>query len=220
MMKDSYLANGVGVARVSALFDVARELWAAAPWNVILTGDSLVRVSCASLGLEDGVVSVVGQHREMFGFILFPEGLDAYARFETDARQGRVSSQTQVSLAYVSRRDLSVHLRREVQKFRWPLPAEGLYPLVTTVDGRGPRPATSAEVDRIEAVARALSELVRIEPRLRDVTFGIGSCEHTLDVSTSSGRREVRVSAPCIAPAVDEAVFVVSGKVEPSRVGR
>jgi hypothetical protein len=130
-----------------------------------------------------------------------------------------VPSQNHVSLAYVSRSDLSVHLRREVQKFRWPLPAEGLYPLVTTVDGRGPRPASSVEVDTIEAIARSLSELVRIEPRLQDVTFGIGSFEHTLDVSTFSGRRELRVSAPCIAPPEDEAVLVRSRRVASSRDG-
>jgi hypothetical protein len=202
-MKDSYLANGVRVAQVAALFDVACDLWAAAPWNLILTDDSLVRVSCASLDLKDAVISVIGQHRQMFGFVLFPGGLDAYAQFEKVARQGTVSTQTQVSLTYVPGRDLSVHLRREVQRFGWPLPAEGLHPLVTTVDRRGPRPASSAEIDKIEAIASGLVELVRIEPRLQDVTFGIGSFEHTLDVSTFSGRHELQVSAPCI-PTVDD----------------
>ena len=219
-MKDSYLANGVTVAQVAALFDVARELWAAAPWNVILTDDALIRVSCASLDLEDAVISVIGQHREMFGFVLFPEGLDAYTQFEKAARQGMVPMQTQVSLTYVNLRDLSVHLRREVQKFRWP-PVEGLYALVTTVDRNGPRPASSAEVVRVEAIASALSELVRIEPCLQDVTFGIGSFEHTLEVSTFSGRRELRVSAPCIplSDGDDELVFVRSARTKSSRDG-
>ena len=203
-MKDSYLANGVKIAQVAALFDVARALWTAAPWNVILTDDSLVRVSCASLDLKDAVISVIGQHREMFGFLLFPEGLDAHTQFEKVARRGMVPTQTHLSLTYVNGRDLCVHLRREVQRFRWPLPADGLYPLVTAVDRRGPRPASSAQVEKIEAIASALFELVRVEPRLQDVTFGIGSFEHTLDVSTFSGRRAVQVSAPCIPPPDDE----------------
>lgn len=220
-VKDSYLANGVQVAQVAALFEAARELWAAAPWNVILTDDSLLRVSCASLELKDAVISVIGQHREMFGFILFPEGLDAFTQFEKAARQGLAPMQTQVSLAFVARRDLSVHLRREVQKFRWPLPAEGLYPLATTVDRRGPRPASSAEVDRLEAIASMLIELVRIEPRLHDATFGTDSFEHTLDVSTFSGRRELQVSAPCIPPPDDgdEIVLVRRGSTKSSHDG-
>jgi hypothetical protein len=207
-MKDSYLANGVTVAQVAALFEVARELWAAAPWNVILSDDSLLRVSCASLALEDAVVSVIGQRREMFGFILFPEGLAAYTRFEKAARQGMTPAQAHVSLAFVSRRDLSVRLRREVQKFRWPLPAAGLYPLATTVDLRGPRPSSAAEVERIEAIAAALVELVRVEPNLRDATFGTNSFDRTLEVSALSGRRELRVSAPCIPAPDDDDVLV------------
>lgn len=210
VMKDSYFANGVTVAQVAALFDVARELWAAAPWSVILTDDSLLRVSCASLALEDAVVSVIGQRREMFGFMLFPEGLDAYARFEKAARGGMTPTQTHVSLAFVSRRDLSVHLRREVETFRWPLPAAGLYPLATTVDRRGPWPSSAAEVEWIEVIAAALVELVRVEPNLRDATFGTGSFDRTLEVSAFSGRRQVQVSAPCIPPPDDddELVFV------------
>jgi hypothetical protein len=220
-VKDSYLANGVQVAQAAALFRAARELWAAAPWNVILTGDSLVRVSCASLGLKDAVISVIGQHREMFGFVLFPEGLEAYTQFEKAARQGLAPMQTQVSLAFVASRDLSVHLRREVQKFRWPLPAEGIYPLATTVDRRAPRAASSGEVDRLEAIAGALVELVRIEPRLGDATFGTDSFERALDVSTFSGRRELQISAPCIPPPDDddEVVFVRPGSSKSSQAG-
>lgn len=209
-MKDSYLANGVTIAQVASLFGIARELWTAAPWGVILTDDSLLRVSCASLALEDAVVSVIGQRRQMFGFMLFPDGLDAYARFEKAARQGMTPMQAHTSLAFVSRRELSVHLRREVQKFRWPLPADGLYPLATTVDHRGPRQPSVDEVERIEAVARALVELVRIEPNLRDATFGTSSFDRALEVSVFGGRRDLRVSAPCIPPADDddEIVFV------------
>jgi hypothetical protein len=213
-MKDSYLANGVKVAQVAALFDVARGLWEAAPWDVILTDDSLLRLSSASLGLKDAVVSVIGQHREMFGFLMFPEGLDAHSQFETAARRGTVPTQTHVSLAYVGRHDLSVHLRREVQKFRWPLPAEGVYPLVTRADRRGPRPATAADMDKIEAIASALCELIRIEPHLRDATFGIGSFEHELDVSTFSGRHVLRISAPCVPLPDDDDALVF---VRPSR---
>jgi hypothetical protein len=212
-MKDSYLANGVKVAQVAALFDIARELWKAAPWNVILTDDSLLRLSSASLDLQDAVVSVIGQHREMFGFLMFPEGLDAHSQFEKAALRGVVPTQTHVSLAYVGRHDLSVHLRREAQKFRWPLPAPGIYPLVTRADRRGPRPATAADVEQIEAIARALCELIRIEPRIQDATFGIGSFEHELDVSTSSGRHVLRISAPCIPPFCDDALPFV----QPSR---
>jgi hypothetical protein len=61
------------------------------------------------------VVSVIGQRREMFGFLMFPEGLDAHRQFEQAALRGTVPTQTHVSLAYVRRHELSVHLRREVQ---------------------------------------------------------------------------------------------------------
>jgi hypothetical protein len=223
-MKDSYLANGVTVAQVVALFDVARRLWAAAPWNVILSDDSLVRVSCDSLSLKDGVISVVGQRREMFGFLLFPGGLDAHVQFEKAARAGFVPTQSQTSLTYVSPSDLSVHLRREVQKFPWAKPVDGLYPLVTTVAQRGPRPPTSAELETIEAVASGLVELVRIEPHLRDATFGIGSFDHTLRVNTRSGPRELQLRAPCVPPPDDEEdeelVFVRPRTSESSRTAR
>jgi hypothetical protein len=108
-----------------------------------------------------------------------------------------------------------------VQKFRWPLPAEGLYPLATTVDHRGPRPASSVEVDRLEAIARALVELVRIERRLQDATFGTSSFERTLEVNAFSGRRELQVSAPCIPPSDgdDELVFVWAARTKASREG-
>lgn len=220
-MKDSYLANGVGVAQVAAIFDVARELWAAAPWDVILSDDSLIRISCASLDLDDAVISVIGQRREMFGFLLFPGGLDAQIRFEKAARRGRAPTQAQTSLGYVPRRDISTRLRREVQQFRWPLPAEGLFPLVTSVAGGRPRPPSLTEIQRTEAVARALVELVRIEPRLGDVTFGIGSFEHALDVATHSGPRQLRLSAPCVPPPDDddEIVFVEATRTGASRQG-
>jgi len=203
-VKDSYLAQGVTAAQAGSLFNTARELWAAAPWNIILSADSLIRVSCVSLALDNAVISVVGQHREMFGFLLFPAGLDAYAEFEKTSGRGIPPKQPFVSFAFVSRHDLSVHLRREVEKFGWPLVTESLYPLVTTVDARGPRQASSSEVDRVEAVASALCELVRTEPNLEGVTFGIGSFEHTLEVTTATGRHELRLSAPCIPPADDD----------------
>lgn len=218
-MKDSYLANGVRIGQAAAIFDVARELWAAAPWDVILSEDSLIRISCASLDLEDAVMSVIGQHRQMFGFLLFPGGLDAQIQFEQAARRGRAPTQAHTSLAYVPRRDLSTRLRREVEKFRWPLPAKGLFPLVTSVAGSGPRPPSLTDVQRIEAVAHALVDLVRIEPRLRDATFGIGSFEHTLDVTTHSGPRQLRLSAPCVPPPDDddEIVFVEAPRTGASR---
>jgi hypothetical protein len=74
----------------------------------------------------------------------------------------------------------------------------------TTVGGRGPRSGSAAELNQIEVVAMALVELVRIEPNLGDVTFGIGSFEHTLDVTIYSGKHRLRVSAPCIPPPGDD----------------
>ncbi|MEZ4447429.1 MAG: hypothetical protein R3B72_50600 [Polyangiaceae bacterium] len=157
-------------------------------------------------------MSVVGQHRTIFGFLLFPGGLDAFVEFERAARRHSAPKATQLSLCFITRRELSVRLRREAQKFRWPLPTEDRYPVFTTADRRGARPPTADELNKIEAVARALTQLVQIEPNLQNVTFGIGSMRHTLDVSTVAGSHQLHISAPCMPEPEDDLVFVETGR--------
>lgn len=62
-----------------------------------------------------------------------------------------------------------------------------------------------ADEEKIEAIASALCELVRIEPRLRDAIFGAGSFERELEVSTFSGPHVLRF-APCVPPPDDDAL--------------
>lgn len=201
----SYLGAGIDRERIKALFHAAAVLWHAAPWDVILSDECLIRISSDSLGLRDAVVSVVGQHRTMFGFILFPGGVDDFATFVRNAgsvqRGMRPRAPSHLSLNYLEGRELPASSRREIAARHWEIAAPGAYPMPAAVDGDPlGRMATPDELVTIECVALALADLVAKEPQLSDATFGVGSFERAIVVDAHGGSVTLSASAPCVPP--------------------
>jgi hypothetical protein len=207
-MGDRYLTPGIEPKDMERAFRAAARLYRAAPWDVILTADSLLSVSSDGLGLRGAAVSIVGQHRTAFGFSLFPGGVDAYSAFERAAanveRGGTPTGPGYVSLLFVAPEDLARPMRNEITQHGWEIAGPSAYPLFQACDGHPlGRWPTRDELERLEAVALALAELVDVEPRLADATFGADSFDRAIEVETFRGSRSVRVVAPNVPPPLD-----------------
>jgi hypothetical protein len=206
-MHDLYLTRGTTPARLASLFRSAERLWRAAPWRIMLADDCLISVHSDALELNDAVISVVGQHRSIFGFMVFPGGVRDFSEFERRAATGRMAvlgSPPNISLTFVERSEMSPRARREVELHRWALPASSIYPVFTACNRFDVRGAPPHELSILEAVALGLAELVDVEPQLSDATFGLSSFDRTIGVATHDGERSIRFRAPCVPPPLDD----------------
>ena len=202
-MNDLYLVRGVTPEPMAAAFLAAGALWRAAPWRIVMTDDSLISVTSPELGLRDAVVSIVGQHRSIFGFMLFPGGVGDFGEFERRAAThgiGALGSPPLLSLTFVHRDEISSRARRETERHGWPLPDPSKYPLFGSLDGFTNRGASPTELATLEAVALGLVKLVADEPNLEGATFGTSSFDRTFAVTTHGGGRSLQFRAPCVPP--------------------
>ncbi|MEO6950462.1 MAG: SEC-C domain-containing protein [Polyangia bacterium] len=81
---------------MTTLFEAAAELYRAAPWKTLRNGDVLV-VDCAALGLVDARVSVMGNAKDQYGFLLFDDEHDLdlfieYASVAVDAPRTKLTT--------------------------------------------------------------------------------------------------------------------------------
>ena len=194
---------------MTRLFSAAAQLFRAQPWNVTVDERSVLSITAPELGVNDGVLAVMGQKGERVGFLVFSE-LDAFAKYlegALEALEGRGDPSREpprvgahLLLDFSEGREVAPERRKEIAAERLEVASPSAYPSFASVDddlmARAPDPREAAV---LEAAARALAELVA---RGADVAaLSGGSVSRTFDVMTAPGPVHVTLKYP--HPALD-----------------
>jgi hypothetical protein len=174
---ESYLAPGIDTATIEKLFAASARLYQAQPWAHI-PGDACIGVDCEALEIKNGLLAVVGQMGQSFGFAIFPDQ-EAFAALQLLGESGRGKAPPQIMFNYDKRDELPRALTDEVRTHRWKLAGPAAYPSVMRLDGKGgARPLTAPELAGISAVASALATLVERTPELHKAWRDMASIGH------------------------------------------
>ncbi len=198
--EQSYLSPDVTPAAIAAFFRAAAALFRAAPWKTVPGDQSLFSVSVGQLGVRNVALSVIGQMGQSRGFILFP-GLDdfeAYLKAADAILHGdEPTMPPHFVLNFDRRADLSAALRKEIAKHHWEVAGAEAYPWLVAVDeDLVARPPTAHEVTLAEAIALALTKLLKEKKALLAAWTGGEPIARTLRVATHLGDVEVTLCAP------------------------
>ncbi len=157
-------------------------------------------ITIEKLGVHWAALSIIGQMGESFGFILFSrlDDFDAYVA-AADAIQRGVQPEMppHFALNFDRGADLSPALRKEIAQHGWEVAGADAFPWLVAVDeDLVARPPTSDEVTIAEAVALALTTVLREEKTLARAWDGGPPVTRALTVQTYAGEIEVALRAP------------------------
>ncbi len=195
-----YLQRGAIPADLVAwLFRAAAELWTIAPWR-FATDDQVLALDVPSLEVAGACVSIIGNHRESFGFLVF-ESFDAYEAFTSQVPDdgGPPLDLTLrgclAALDYARSGDLSSVRRREIKQHGWRVAARAAHPrLICAGDDGIPREETSGDVRLIAACAEALAVFCQRHEAAFEIEPDRPIVE-TLEVHAPDGPMTVRLAA-------------------------
>lgn len=193
--EQSYLAYSVAPAAMTAFFRASAEFFRAAPWKVVPSDRCILSVSIEQLGVNNAVLSVMGQLEESPGLVLFSnvEDFAAYADAEVAVARGECPKMPpRFTLSFESEEDLSVALRKEIAEHHWEVAGTRGYPTLTVTDeDLVSRAATPTEVTIAEALALALPRLLEEKELLLAAWSGGEAVARKLSVATHAGATEV-----------------------------
>lgn len=194
--EQSYLAGGVEVSAMEALFDATADLYDAAPWQTITSDQHLLSITSEELGLKHAVLSIVGQLGKNRGLVLF----GSYADFQRYLSAGDALARGELAgmpahftLSFERGSELSPTLRKQILSHGWRVAGTDAYPWMLVLDeDLVARLPTTAEVTVAEVIARALPQLLlldRAKPELAAAWSGGKPVSRTLRIATRAGRR-------------------------------
>jgi len=198
--EQSYLDSDVGPDAVAAFFRAAAALYRAKPWKVVPDDTSILALTIEKLGIENAVVSVIGQMGQSHGVIMFRSlddfhaflgAADAVERGETPAMPPHFS------LNFERGADMTAALRKEIALHRWEVACPEAYPWLVAVDeDLVARPPTAKEVALGEALALALTHMVGEKEALAAAFADGEPMIRKLSPRTHAGEIEVALRAP------------------------
>jgi hypothetical protein len=198
--EQSYLDSDVGPDAVGAFFRAAAALYRAKPWKVVPDDTSILALTIEKLGVENAVVSVIGQMGRSHGVIVFRshddfetflDAADAVERGETPAMPPHFS------INFERGADMTAALRKEVAQHRWEVAGPRAFPWLVAVDEDVvARPPTANEVTLGEALSLALAQVVAEKEALAAAFAGGEPMIRTLSTRTHAGEIDVALRAP------------------------
>jgi len=194
--------GGGGVADttdvVAEFYAAAADLFEAAPWK-LFPSDYPLLVQAPDLDLFDAVLVVIGQDKDVLGWVLLPD-LDDFAEFtkisETAARglKPRIPPHTMVN--FQRRAEHPPALVRESRRRGWRIAGRHAYPmLVVASEGGEPTALIDAQYRTAEALCLALCAVSAAQAST-DTPWSAGAPLNVrIELPTSAGALEVRLSS-------------------------
>ena len=159
----SYLDSGADPAAVGEMFKAAAGLFRAAPWNSIPHDQCLIGISIPSLGIEDGVVSIVGKMQQNYGFLFFSTLVEhEHYLLASDCLQRGLEADmpSYIALTYEAGADIQPALRKEIAGHGWEVADTSAYPELFIADvARSIRPMSPRDITLITLLCGTLPEL-------------------------------------------------------------
>jgi hypothetical protein len=200
-MDHSYLTSGIEADALASLFRAAASLFRAQPWSVVPHAEDIFSVTIEALDVRDAAVSIVGQMGNDRGFLVFAnaEDFDAYVDVCVAVMDGAELSSIPPHFALNFDRDADVSpaLRKEFADQRWEIAGPDAYPSLVAFDADTiARLPTAREQTILEAIARALTEVVTEKDELAHAWTGDAAFSRTLTVATHAGPIAITLRAP------------------------
>jgi hypothetical protein len=198
--EQSYLDSDVGPDAVGAFFRAAAALYRAKPWKVVPDDTSILALTIEKLGVENAVVSVIGQMGRSHGVIVF-RSHDDFEAF-LDAADAVECGETPAmpphfSINFERGADMTAALRKEIAQHRWEVAGPRAFPWLVAVDEDVvARPPTANEVTLGEALSLALAQVVAEKEALAAAFAGGEPMIRTLSTRTHAGEIDVALRAP------------------------
>lgn len=209
----SFLDGGASPDAVASFFRAAARLYRAKPWKVVPADQNVIGVTIPALGIEGGVISIIGQMGQSFGLVYFSshDDFDAYVDAADAVEQGedcRVPSHLAINFERAA--DLPRALRREATKHGWEVAEPSAYPCIAAIDeDLVGVPPTASHVAITEALSLAVAEIVEKDRRALVAALAGGApLRRVLQVKAHDGVIEVVAVAPAEGGVVrDEIPF-------------
>jgi hypothetical protein len=157
----AYLEQGLSEQVVKEFYRGTKELYGAAPWRK-LPPDLPIEIDIPSMGIDSGVVTVIGQSRESFGYIHFQclADFQGYVRMATKLGRGEepVSTPAHVALNFDPTSEVAPALRREQLDHGWEVPKKNVFPQLYLVDEDFvSAPPDNQDLERATVISKALA---------------------------------------------------------------
>lgn len=196
---ETYFGPGLDAVRLGAFFRGAARFARAAPWNVV-SAYTLIGVSSNALGVNEGVLAVLGKQTDIRSLVYFPD-FAAYERNlrSIDASRGEEPRMThQIILDLERAAEVPPSMRQEVVRHQWEVASPDAYPWVRVVDDDGEvRPGLPADLERMQVLGAAIGDLFQRNTSIAQQLAAGEVITHTCSVPLSDGRPvEVTLTIP------------------------
>ena len=175
VLHDSYVSDEFTVAAVHEFFVASQRMFRAAPWSVVPEFAAVLAVNCASLGLHDAVVAVVGPPAASYGTMVFAS-VEDFANYRRAARAMADLTAANDAMSTMPARfgsefrpgaAISVRMLHEIKTHGWPIAGPVAFPIITAMAAGGVARATTArDVQLLTALHHAIADVINAEPRL------------------------------------------------------
>ena len=160
---ETYLASGADPSVVGEMFKAAAGLYRAAPWNTIPHDQCLIGISIPDLGIEDGVLVIVGKMQQNCGFLFFSTLVEhEHYLLASDYLQRGLEADmpSYIALTYEAGADIKPALRKQIAGQGWEVADTSAYPEVFIADvARAIRPMSPRDIRLITLLCGTLPEL-------------------------------------------------------------
>lgn len=196
----TYLSLGLPPETIASFFTAAEKLYRAKPWQYVPNDMCIIGVTIKSLGIHDAVVTIIGQQKESYGFILFDSisDYDTYIVGADCISMGLPAEiPAHIALNFVPGAELGQSQRKEIASNGWKVANAQAYPdLFTANNDRTLRLATVEDLDVTEALSCAMAEFFKKPTRLKDAWTKTQNLSETLSVVTYRGPLDVTLTVP------------------------
>lgn len=161
----SYLDNAIPEEVVGSFFKAAAKLFDAQPWKHIPSDEDVLPFSIKELGIENHIISVIGQNEQSIGLVIFYslEDFDDFLALHLDPDYDPLTDGMipNISLNFEKGADFEAELKKEISKNNWAVSASNAYPWIIPIDkDMMSRPLTQRDYQLFEAICLSLVELL------------------------------------------------------------
>ena len=187
---------------VASYFQSAASLYRKHPWKKIASPQNLIGISIDAMGIQDHVISIMGQEGSTHGAMMF-ESVSDYLWFCfisccADPTRFR-ELPPQWALHYINGTSLHPIQRKEIMEQGWPVANTSAYPeYFHTRDTQVALQPTTEDLALLDAAARGLTQLLDDTEQLKQCWQSMDHWRVSKEVSLSSGKVDVVFQVPAL----------------------
>lgn len=198
----TYHSLGISNSLVGSFFEAAAKLYKVKPWSYVTTDTCLIGVTIKNLGVQNHVLSIIGQQGVSFGALLF-NNLDDYELYTGIALamdpEKIIDIPAHRALSFEKGTEIDSQLRKEIMENQWAVAGANAYPdFFLPVDGQISRPPETKDVKIFEALCLGLVEFFKKHRDAKNSWSTGNPLKVTKRVKTSTGNVDICFHLPVL----------------------